>query len=98
MCRSVGKNVIMFGFDNSYSVHINCRNKNILVLSEKSTQGSDNATITVEAKYAIISTESVQQFMLSLHYNGSNSFLFVNAIKIFQFKANKSDTKPYPLC
>ena len=98
MCRSVGKSVIMFGFDNSYSVHIDCRNKNILVLSEKSTQGSDNATITVEAKYPIISTESVQQFMLSLHYNGSNSFLFVNAIKIFQFKANKSETKPYPLC
>ena len=26
--------------------------------------------------------------MLSLHYNGSNSFLFVNAIKIYQFKTS----------
>ena len=36
--------------------------------------------------------------MLSLHYNGSNSFLFVNATKIYQFKAKDSEIKPYPLC
>ena len=35
--------------------------------------------------------------MLSLHYNGSNSFLFVNAIKIYQFKAKDSEINPYPL-
>ena len=36
--------------------------------------------------------------MLSLHYNGSSSFLLVNATKIYQFKAKDSETKPYPLC
>ena len=36
--------------------------------------------------------------MLSLHYNGSNSFLFVNATKIHQFKAKDSEIKRYPLC
>ena len=36
--------------------------------------------------------------MLSLHYNGSNSFLFVNAVKIYQFKAKDSEVNPYPLC
>ena len=34
--------------------------------------------------------------MLSLHFNGSNSFLFFNAVKMYQFKAK--DIKPYPLC
>ena len=34
--------------------------------------------------------------MLSLHYNGSNSFLFANAVKIDQFKATYSEIKPYP--
>ena len=34
--------------------------------------------------------------MLSLHYNGSNSFLFANAVKIDQFKAKCSEIKPYP--
>ena len=27
-----------------------------------------------------------------MHYNGSNSFLFVNPTKIYQFKAKKKDT------
>ena len=36
--------------------------------------------------------------MLSLHFNGSNSFLFVIAAKIYQFKAKDSEIKPYILC
>ena len=51
-----GENVI-FGVDNSSSVHIDGRNKNIIVLGEGSTQGLDNATITAEAKYPINFTE-----------------------------------------
>ena len=33
-----------------------------------------------------------------VHYNGSNSLLFVNATKIYQFKANDSELKDYALC
>ena len=33
-----------------------------------------------------------------MHYNGSNNFLFVNAIKIYQFKAKDSEIKKYPMC
>ena len=36
--------------------------------------------------------------MLSLHFNGSNGFLFVSKVKMHQFKANDSEVKPYPLC
>ena len=36
--------------------------------------------------------------MLSLYCNGSNSFLFVNTTKIYQFKAEDSEIKKYPLC
>ena len=36
--------------------------------------------------------------MLSLHYNGSNSFLFINAVKMYQIKAKDSKIKPYSLC
>ena len=35
---------------------------------------------------------------LNLHYNGSNSFLFVNATKIYQFKSKDSEIKKYSLC
>ena len=31
-------------------------------------------------------------------YIGSNSFLFVNATKVYQFKAKNSEIKDYALC
>ena len=36
--------------------------------------------------------------MPTLYYNGINSFLFVNAVKMYQFKAKTSEVKPYSLC
>ena len=36
--------------------------------------------------------------LLSLHYSGSRRFLFVNAAKIYQFKAKDSEIKEYVLC
>ena len=29
-----------------------------------------------------------------MHYNGSNSFLYVNGVKIYQFKSKNSEIKP----
>ena len=39
-----------------------------------------------------------KRFVLSLYYNGSNSFLFVNATKLYQFKAKNCEIKDYALC
>ena len=77
---SVGNNVIIFGVDNSSPMHVDGRNKKILVLGEGLTQDLDNATITAEAKYPIYFIRSGKRFVLSLNYNGRNSFLFVNAV------------------
>ena len=74
----------------SSSTHIDDKNKYILVLGEYPTQGLDNTTITVAAKYPINFTQSIERFMLSLHYNGRNSFLFGNVVKVYQFKAKDS--------
>ena len=54
--------------------------------------------LTAEAKYPINFTQPRQSFVLSLHYNKSNSFLFFNATKIHQFKAKDSEIKYYALC
>ena len=86
---SFGKNVIIFGADMSLSVHINNKVKYILIIGEGPTQGLDDTTLTSEAKYPINFTESEKRFVLSLDYNGSNSFSFVNATKIYQCKAKK---------
>ena len=56
----------------------------------------DDITLTGEAQYAINFSRSNKKFCLSLHYNGSNSLLFVNATKIYQFKAKGSETKSIP--
>ena len=81
-------------------MYIDGRNKNILVLREGRTQGLQNATIaiTAEAKHPINFTESGKRFVLSLYYNGSNSLLFGNTVKIYQFKAKDSEIKLYRLC
>ena len=95
---SYGKNVIIFGADMSSSVHVDNKGKDILILGEGPTQGLDDTTLTAEAKYPINFTQSGKRFVLSLHYNGSNSFLFVNATKVYQFKAKNSEIKGYWLC
>ena len=33
-----------------------------------------------------------------MHYNGANSYLFVNGTEIIKFKAKDSETTAYPLC
>ena len=95
---SYGKNVIIFGADMSSSVHVDNKGKDILILCEGPTQELDDTTFTTEAKYPINFTQSGKRFVLSLHYNGSNSFLFVNATKVYQFKAKNSEIKDYALC
>ena len=89
----MGENVITFGSDMSSSLHIDNKNKNILSLGEGLTQRLGDTTLITEAKYSINYTQPRKRFVLSLHYNRSNSFLFVNATKIYQFKAKDSEIK-----
>ena len=39
-----------------------------------------------------------KKFCLSLHYNGVNSYLFVNGTEIYKFKAKDSEIVASPLC
>ena len=41
--------------------------------------------------------QSGKRFVLSLHYNGSNSFIFAYATKIYKFRAKDSEIKDYAL-
>ena len=78
----------------SSSVHVDNKKKYILVLGQSLTQALENTTITIEANM----TELGKRFVLSLHYNGSNSFLFVNAVKMYRYEGKDSEMKPYPIC
>ena len=41
--------------------------------------------------YCINFTVTKKKFCLSLHYNGANSYLFVNGTEIYRFKAKDSE-------
>ena len=85
------KNVIIFGVDMTSSLHSDNKGKDILILGKGPTQGLDDIKLSAEAQYSINFSRSNRKKNLSLHYNGSNSFLFVNATKMCQFKVKDSE-------
>ena len=92
-----GQNVLIFGVDMSFSAHIDNKKKDILVLGIGPTQGLEH-TLTAEKMYSINFTATKKKLCLSLHYNGANSYLFVNGKEIHKFKAKYSKTIATPLC
>ena len=82
----------------SASIHANNKTKNILVLDKGFTQGLDNTTIYAEKMYSINFTKTNTKFCLSLDYNGSNSYLFVNGTEIHKFKTKISEIIAAPIC
>ena len=81
----------------SFSAHIDNKKKDILVLGKGPTQGLEH-TLTAEKMYSINFTVTKKKFCLSLHYNGANSYLFVNGTEIYKSKAKDSDIVASPLC
>ena len=66
----MGKKAIIFGADISSSVHVDNKNKDILIFGEGPTQGLDDTTLTTIAKYPINFTQPRKRFVLSLPYKG----------------------------
>ena len=73
----------------SASIHI--KKKDILVLGRGPTQG-------LEKMYSINFTVTKMKFCLSLSYNRSNSYFFVNGTEIKKFKPKDSAIVASPLC
>ena len=81
----------------SFSAHIDNKKKIILVLGIGPTQRLEH-TLTAEKVYSNNFTMTKKKFCLSLHYNGANSYLFLNGIDIYKFKAKDSKIVATPLC
>ena len=76
---------------------IDNKKKEIIVLRKGPTQGLEH-TLTAEKMYSINFTEKMKKFCLNLHYNGANSYLFVDDTEIYKFKAKVSEIVVNPLC
>ena len=68
------------------------------MLGKDFVQGINNTTIYAEKMYSTDFTVNNQKLCLNLHYNGDNSYLFVNDKEIHKFRAKESEIVPYPLC
>ena len=93
----LGRNVIIFGVDMSSSTKIDNRKRDILILGKGPTQGLEH-TLSAENIYSVNFTEKDEKLYLSLHYNRTNSYLFVNGKEIHKFKAKYSGIVATPLC
>ena len=81
----------------SSSTKIDNRKKDILILGKGPLQGLEH-TLSAEKMYSINFAEHNKKFCLSLHYNGANSYLFVNGKQIHKFKVKDSEIVATPLC
>ena len=74
------------------------KRKNIYVLGKNFVQGTNNTSIYAEKIYKTNFTEQNKKFVLPLHYNGDNSYLFVNESQELKFKSSANYLDRNLLC
>ena len=92
------RNVLIFGVDMSFSVHVTNRANNLYLMGTGFTQGIIDTTIYAEKNFYRNFTDFGKKFMLSLHYNGDDSYLFVNDRQELKFKAKTDQLIQEKLC
>ena len=92
------RNVSSFGADLSSSVHETNRANHIYLMGTDLTQGINDTTIYAEKNFYRNFKDFGKKFVLSLHYNSDNSYLFVNGKKELKFKAKTDQLVKEKLC
>ena len=93
-----GRNVLIFGVDMSFCVHATNRANNIYVMGDGLTQGIHDTTLYVEKNYWRNFTDPGKKFIISLHYNGDESYFVVNGRQELKFKAKTDQLVKEKLC
>ena len=93
-----GRNVIVFGVHESSLVHANNKANNIYVMGDLFVQGTNDTTLYAEKIYSQNFTQSSKKCVLSLHYNGDDSYLFVNGIQELKLKCKTEHLVKENLC
>ena len=92
------RSVLMFGADMSCSVRKTNRAHHIYVVGTGLTQGIHDTTLYAEMDFYRNFTDPGKRFMLSLHYNGDDSYLFVNGRQELKFKCKTDQLVKEKLC
>ena len=62
-----------------------------MILNKRPTVTLDNATLTAEKEYSTMFTEHEKKICLSLHYYGVIKYTFASDVRIYKFKAKKTE-------
>ena len=95
---TMARNAIIFGVDMSFSKHANNKANNIYIMGKDYIQKINDTTIYAEKMYYRNFTDPGKKFVLSLHYNGNNSYLYVNGNQELKFKAKTDQLVKEKLC
>ena len=95
---TLARNVIIFGADMSFSKHANNKANNIYVMDKDYIQKINDTTIHAEKMFYRNFTDPGKKFILSLHCNGDNSYLFVNGREELKFKRKTDQIINKKLC
>ena len=87
-----GRNVLIFGVHENSLTHANNKANNIFVMGDGFVQGINDTTLYAEKIYSHNFTQPNKKFVLSLHYDNNDSYLFINGKQELKFKA-----KPNPI-
>ena len=85
-----GRNVLIFGVHESSLTHANNKANNIFVMSDGFVQGINDMTLYAEKIYSQNFTQPNKKFVLSLHYNNNDSYLFINGKQELKFKTKSN--------
>ena len=92
------RNVLIFGADMSSSVHATNRANHIYLMGTGLMQGINDTTIYAEKNFYRNFTDFGKKCVLSLHYNGDGSYLFVNGREELKLKAKTDQLVKEKLC
>ena len=93
-----GRNILIFGADTSSSIHNTNKTNNNYILGKDFVQGINDTTLYAEKIYKSNFTEPNKKFVLSLHNNFSNPYLFVNGTQELKFKSKADQILKEKLC
>ena len=92
------RNVLIFRVHENSVIHQNNIANNIFIMGDGFVQGINDTTLYAEKIYSQNFTAANKIFVLSLHYNGDDSYLFVNGKGELKFKAKDDQIVKEILC
>ena len=96
--KADARNVLIFGAEMSFSVPATNRANHIYLMGTGLTEGINDTTIYAEKNCYRNFTDFGKKFVLSLHYNGDNSYLLVNGRQELKLKAKTDQLVIEKLC